>query len=285
MRCGVFRAREEPPGHIHETTAKERGGQIDDAGAAEPLCLALAEDVEAKLSVWRDVHMVDRALRAAHAALDVAALERGAAGGGGGEKAVARIADGDLAVRAEIDRKVHARLRYAEQHGRRVRADELAEQRQKLHERARRAVLQSNLSGGDAHGVRRDACKRLRAERGRIDAEKEVLHCAVAAENELPEIVRRPRHRGGSRGEKAVDRVENGAVERGKPVLVLDGVLDAGDHVRAVADLAVERRAGVQQRASREIVDIHRNGRCADVHGSAEKARRRIAVLPRTKRR
>lgn len=215
MRCGVFRAREEPPGHIHETTAKERGGQIDDAGAAEPLCLALAEDVEAKLSVWRDVHMVDRALRAAHAALDVAALERGAAGGGGGEKAVARIADGDLAVRAEIDRKVHARLRYAEQHGRRVRADELAEQRQKLHERARRAVLQSNLSGGDAHGVRRDACKRL----------------------------------------------------------------------RAVADLAVERRAVVQQRAGREIVDIHRNGRCADVHGSAEKARRRIAALPRTKRR
>ena len=124
----------------------------------------------------------------------MAALKRGAAGGGGGEKAVARVADGDLAVRAEIDGEMHAILRHAEQHGGRIRADEPAEQRQKLHERARGAVFQSDLPGGSAHGVRGDARKRLRAERGRVNAEEEMLHRAVAAENELPEIVREARH-------------------------------------------------------------------------------------------
>ena len=74
------------------------------------------------------------------------------------------------------------------------RADEPAEQRQKLHERARGAVFQSDLPGGSAHGVRGDARKRLRAERGRVNAEEEMLHRAVAAENELPEIVREARH-------------------------------------------------------------------------------------------
>lgn len=89
-----------------------------------PFASPSAEDVEAKLPVRRDVCVVDRALRAAHAAFDVAALKRGAAGGGGGEKAVARVADGDLAVRAEIDGEMHALLRHAEQHGGRIRAGE-----------------------------------------------------------------------------------------------------------------------------------------------------------------
>ena len=89
---------------------------------------------------------------------------------------------------------MHALFRHAEQHGGRIRADEPAEQRQKLHKRARGAVFQSDLPGGSAHGVRGDARKRLRAERGRVNAEEEMLHRAVAAENELPEIVREARH-------------------------------------------------------------------------------------------
>ena len=60
---------------------------------------------------------------------------------------------------------------------------------------------------------------------------------------------------------------------------MLYGVLDARDDIRAVPDLAVERRAGVEKSAGRKIVDIHGNGRCADVHGGAVKTLRRIAVL------
>ena len=60
---------------------------------------------------------------------------------------------------------------------------------------------------------------------------------------------------------------------------MLYGVLDARDDIRAVPDLTVERRAGVEKSAGCKIVDIHGNGRCADVHGGAVKTLRRIAAL------
>ena len=209
------------------------------------------------------LHMVDRARCAAHAAADLRALERRACRRGARRHSAVR-GEHHLAVRADVhhQRRLLRVIQPRRQHAaHRVAADVAGDVRHGQQQRIR-------ADGQNGRSLLRLRPRQNRRKRdlrqifGR-DAEEELLHAGVADHGDHADALRR----NARLGAHAPDEIGHSGADAGRqrPLLVAEGVLDPGDHIRAVGRLRVEHACARKLLAgfAGEQVAHHRRG--ADV--------------------
>ena len=130
---------------VHPAGAQQFAQQVDQAGAADALGRAVADDAEVECAVVADRDVFDGAVERGHAAGDGAAFERRAGGAGGRENAML-VAEDQLGVGADVhdrDEAVFVREVDGQHAGGGVGADVAADDR----ERRRRGPWDGSAAG------------------------------------------------------------------------------------------------------------------------------------------
>ena len=266
---------------IQDPGVEQLGDRIDDAAAAEAdgLLVRLADDAERRLHrLGIDDAGLDRAVRCAHAAGDVAALEGRACRAGARDHEVA-VAEDDLAVRAEVDEQgqlVAVPEHAGERTGGDIAADIGADVRRKADGGVRMGG-QAEVVHAQAVPVEEGGDIRLHADGIGLHADEQVVHRRVAGNAQAHD----------ARG-RQLGILTQGLHQRDERLLE-DGVLqllaaaglalldDTVDDVRAVADLAVAAGRLGQQAAVLHVKQHGGDRRGADV--DADAAQREGVVL------
>ena len=254
--------RDVPAAAVDQARLDQLGDRVDQTGAAQALCLDVADHLAGDVVVAHLDHL-DGAVGRAHAALDRPALE-GRTGGCGGRQDALAVAEHDLAVGADVDEEtkplvpVHPRGQHP---GHDVAADVRAECGQqhragpRMHGDAEVAGQQLGEDGG-RHHERRDA------ERLGVDAEREGAHRRVAGQGDLVDLQGVDAGLGAHLGGELRQRVVRELGEPAERIRVEHGGADPGDDVAAEGLLLVEHRGDRRRGAGRRVEQRgdHRRG-------------------------
>ena len=250
---------------INDALPHQYRRQIDQPGAAQPRGLAAADDVHFEFSII--AHAAHSAVHTHHAAGHARALKGGAAGHGAAGEAVP-AAQRHFTVGADVQiQEPPGSVRKAggQQPGGDVAAHIARCAGEIVYWRAQQGILY------------RLAEQRLRL-KGRggqrlhgYTGEQQLHHRVPGQHNslQLPRFAVRLRQR--LRQQRLYLR-PNAARQRGQAVRLLPGVLDAGDHIRAVGRLCVPAGAGGCHPPCGQIVQPHRHGGGAQIHGGGAAA-------------
>ena len=220
-----------------------------------------------------DPDALDRARRRALTAADLRALERRAGRARRGEQPVA-VAEHDLGVRPDVDDQVHGLLlvrRLGQDHPGRVGADVSGDARQQVHARAR-VDVQIDVGRPAVDGAVRGQRERRAAELRRIDPQEQVMHDRVADDRERQDVGRIGVDLHAQVGDQLVDARADHLGQLRLRARVHHHVGHAAHQVLAEPDLRVHRAAHREHLAARQIAELSRDRRRADVERHAERA-------------
>ena len=249
-----------------------------------------------------DPDALDGAGCGALAAGDLGAFEGRAGRARGGQQA-ALVAEDDLGVRADVDDERHpVRLvgLLGEDDPGRVGADMTGDARQDVDARAR-VRAQAELRSGRVDRPVRGQRERRPAERGRVDAEQEVVHDRVADDRELEDLDALDAGTHRERGDQPVERLAHRGGHLAGSLGMHHRVRDAAHEVLAEADLRVHDAVAGEDGAvgqvgkmagDRRRPDVDRDPVCRLVEARPDRDdlaavvdRDGHAVLPRLERR
>ena len=163
-----------------------------------------------------------------------------------------------------------ATVRPLGQHGRgRVGADVAGDARTDEH--PRRGKLQTEIDGRGAHRLGAGQGERRLTERGRVDAQHDVVHDRVADDHDVEQLVGRLAGLAQQIGDQLV---ESGADARRQLLVaarVHHHVRDPAHQVFAEPDLRVHHPGSRQHLAGRQVAEMAGDRRRADIDGDAER--------------
>ena len=238
---------------VDDARAEQLGDDVDDAGAADADRRFAADDGVARLHrLGVDRAGIDRAVGGAHAAGDVAALERRARRAGAAHQEFV-VAEHQLAVRAQVDEQRQL-LAVPDHRGERaggdVAADVAADVRRK-DQLCLRVQAEAQLVGAEVVGQEEAGDVRLHAHRIGEQAQQQVVHGGVAGQAHAVDAAAVDRRRGAHLREQRAEGFVDHGLRQPLGAALAAGLDDAVDDIGAVADLAVasgrlgENRAGL----------------------------------------